>query len=57
MLGMIAPDWNVWEWTQYCPLSDRFTSLAQELPQELDKEGLRNNVFSHNIHSLSDGQM
>ena len=52
MLGMIAPDWNVWEWTQYRPLSDRVTSLAQELPQELDKEGLRNNVFSHNIHSL-----
>ena len=55
MLGMIAPDWNVWEWTQYCPLSDMFTSLAQELPQELDKEGLGNNVFFHNIHSLSDG--
>ena len=55
MLGMIAPDWNVWEWTQYRPLSDRFTSLAQELPQELDKEVLGNNVFFHNIHSLSDG--
>ena len=56
--------WTCWEWLlligtfgngQYCPLSDRFTSLGQELPQELDNEGLRNNVFSHNIHSLSDG--